>query len=424
MRPNRKNGVGWRGVFPRGGVVITVAGSSRDPVPSAWRTRSAQAEETSGVGFVCTPEGFVYVQDYVWFATVGITLAVLIVDVLIIGRRPHEPSTKETVTAIVFYITLAVLFGLGVWWFAGGRYAGEFFAGWLTEYSLSVDNLFIFLIIMSRFAVPRKLQQTALLVGIILALVFRGLFIALGAAAINQFSWIFYIFGAFLVYTAVQLVRHGEDSDEDYRENMVIRWAKRTLPATDKYNGVKLTVVENSKRLITPMFIVIVALGTTDLLFALDSIPAIYGLTREPFLVLTANVFALMGLRQLYFLLGDMLGRLVYLPIGLAVILAFIGVKLVLHALHENQLPFINGGEPVKWAPEIPIWLSLGFIVITLAVTTVASLYKSRRDSRKGGADSPESGTGQDEQPDPEDGDQQESADRHVNVPPASNHHR
>ncbi len=325
-----------------------------------------------------------HVQDYVWYITLGVTLAVLVVDVFVIGRRPHEPSTKESAAAIAFYVSLAVLFGLGVWYFSGGLYAGEFFAGWLTEYSLSVDNLFIFLLIMSRFGVPRKYQQTALLVGIILALVFRGLFIALGAAAINSFSWIFYLFGVFLIYTAVQLARHGEESDEDYQENVVIRWAKRALPATHEYNGVKLTLVRNGKRLITPMFIVIVALGTTDLLFALDSIPAIYGLTREPYLVLTANVFALMGLRQLYFLLGDMLRRLVYLSMGLSVVLSFIGVKLVMHALHENELPFVNGGEPVSWAPEIPIWASLAFIIVTLAVTTVASLRRSRKDALAG----------------------------------------
>jgi tellurite resistance protein TerC len=360
------------------------------------------------------------VQDYVWYITVGVTLAVLIFDVFIIGRRPHEPSTKESATAIVFYITLAALFGLGVWYFAGGQYAGQFYAGWLTEYSLSIDNLFIFLIIMSRFAVPRKYQQTALLVGIILALVFRGIFIALGAAAINQFSWVFYLFGAFLIYTAVQLARHGETNDEDYEENVVIRWAKRALPATDKYNGVKLTIVENGKRLITPMFIVIIALGTTDLLFALDSIPAIYGLTREPFLVLTANVFALMGLRQLYFLLGDMLRRLVYLSLGLSVILAFIGVKLGLHALHENEVPFINGGNHVDWAPEIPIWISLGFIVVTLTVTTVASLIKSRRDANSSTGDpelDPPATT-------PEDELQQISDDEIAKVPDRDDHTR
>jgi tellurite resistance protein TerC len=320
----------------------------------------------------------VLIHDYVWFVTVGLLLALLAVDVFIIGRRPHEPSTKESATAIIFYITLAVLFGLGVWYFAGGRYAGEFYAGWLTEYSLSVDNLFIFLIIMARFQVPRKYQQTALLVGIILALFFRGIFIAVGAAAINEFSWVFYLFGAFLVYTAVNLASHGQDDDEDYKENAVIRFARRRLKATDEYNGVKLTVVLSGKRLITPMAIVIIALGTTDLLFALDSIPAIYGLTEEPFLVFTANVFALMGLRQLYFLLGDLLRRLVYLSLGLSVILAFIGVKLVLHAMHQNELPFINGGHHISWAPEIPIWVSLGVIILTLGITTLASLRKSR----------------------------------------------
>jgi tellurite resistance protein TerC len=326
----------------------------------------------------------VLVHDYVWFVTVGLLLALLAFDVFIIGRRPHEPSTKESATAIIFYVALAVLFGLGVWYFAGGRYAGEFYAGWLTEYSLSVDNLFIFLIIMARFQVPRKYQQTALLVGIILALFFRGIFIAVGAAAINEFSWVFYLFGAFLVYTAVNLATHRQDDDEEYKENAVIRFARRRLKATDEYNGVKLTVVQSGKRLITPMAIVIIALGTTDLLFALDSIPAIYGLTEEPFLVFTANVFALMGLRQLYFLLGDLLRRLVYLSLGLSVILAFIGVKLVLHAMHQNDLPFINGGAHISWAPEIPIWVSLGVIILTLGVTTLASLRKSRVDAADG----------------------------------------
>ncbi|GAA1554566.1 TerC family protein [Kribbella hippodromi] len=319
-----------------------------------------------------------HVADYVWYITVGLLLALLAFDVFVIGRRPHEPSTRESATAIAFYVGLAVVFGLGVWWFSGGEYAGQFFAGWLTEYSLSVDNLFIFLIIMSRFGVPRKYQQTALLVGIILALVFRGVFIAVGAAAINEFSWIFYIFGAFLVYTAVHMAKEGMNDDDDFKENAMIRFAKKRLNATDEYNGVKLTVKQNGKRLVTPMALVIIALGTTDLLFALDSIPAIYGLTQEPFLVFTANVFALMGLRQLYFLLGDLLRRLVYLSLGLSVILVFIGVKLVLHAMHVNELPFINGGHHIDWAPEIPIWFSLGFIVITLGVTTILSLLKSR----------------------------------------------
>jgi tellurite resistance protein TerC len=258
---------------------------------------------------------------------------------------------------------------------SGARHAGEFYTGWLTEYSLSVDNLFVFVIIMSRFAVPRQYQQKVLLIGIVLALVMRGAFIAAGAALVREFSWVFYIFGAFLLYTAINLARDTEHDDD--ADNFVVRFARRHLKLTDKWDGLKLYIRDNGKRLMTPMFLVILALGTTDLLFALDSIPAIYGLTQQPYLVFTANVFALMGLRQLYFLLGDLLKRLVYLSQGLAVILAFIGVKLVLHALHENELPFINGGEHVP-VPEIPTLLSLGVIVVTLIITTAASLYKTR----------------------------------------------
>lgn len=315
-----------------------------------------------------------------WIVTLAVTIAVLLFDVIVIGRRPHEPTTRETATYLSIYIGMAVAFGVWVWYFHGSQFGLEFFAGWLTEYSLSVDNLFIFLIIMASFKVPRVYQQQALLVGIILALIFRGVFIALGAVAIDQFSWVFYIFGAFLVYTAINLVRDTDHDDDG--DNGVVRFARKHLRTTDQWDGLKLWVHENGKRLMTPMFLVIVALGTTDLLFALDSIPAIYGLTQEPYLVFTANVFALMGLRQLYFLLGDLLKRLVYLSQGLAFILAFIGVKLVLHALHENELPFINGGEPVH-VPEIPTLASLGVIVVTLAITTVASLYKTRvRDAR------------------------------------------
>jgi tellurite resistance protein TerC len=322
------------------------------------------------------------VPSWVWIATVGLSLAFLLVDVFVIGRRPHEPSMRESARHLAFFVGAAVLFGFGVWYFSGARYAGEYFAGWLTEYSLSVDNLFIFLIIMSKFAVPRQYQQTALLIGIILALVFRGIFIALGAVAISQFSWIFYLFGAFLIYTAVKLAKEGESDEEDFEENALIRFARTHLKATNEYHGVKLTVLQNGRRVITPMLIVLIALGTTDLLFALDSIPAIYGLTQEPYLVLMANIFALMGLRQLYFLIGGLLQRLVYLTLGLAFLLAFIGVKLVLHAMKENELPFINGGEHIEWAPEIPIWLSLTVIVGTLVVTAVASLAKTRRDDR------------------------------------------
>ena len=323
------------------------------------------------------------VPTWVWLSTVGLALLFLLVDVFVIGRRPHEPSMGESARHLAFFVAAAVAFGVGVWGFSGPRYAAEFFAGWLTEYSLSVDNLFIFLIIMAKFAVPRQLQQTALLIGIILALVFRGVFIGVGAAAINNFSWIFYLFGAFLVYTAIHLAREGQSDEDDYDENALIRWTRSHLPATSSFHGVRLTVVEGGKRLVTPMLVVLIALGTTDLLFALDSIPAIYGLTKEPYLVLMANVFALMGLRQLYFLIGGLLQRMVYLSLGLAFLLFFIGVKLILHALHENELPFLNGGEHVAWAPDIPIWLSLVVIVATLAVTALASLAKTRREGRR-----------------------------------------
>ena len=321
-----------------------------------------------------------HVTQLEWVITLAVTIAVLLFDVVVIGRRPHEPSKRELVIALSIYIGLAVAFGIWVWNFHGSQYGVEFFAGWLTEYSLSVDNLFIFLIIMASFNVPKKYQQQALLVGIIIALIFRGIFIALGAVAINEFSWVFYIFGAFLLYTAIGLVRNTDHDDDG--DNFVVRFARSHLKLTEKWDGLKLYVKENGKRLMTPMFLVIVALGTTDLIFALDSIPAIYGLTQQPYLVFTANVFALMGLRQLYFLLGDLLKRLVYLSQGLAFILAFIGVKLVLHALHENEVPFINGGESVH-VPEIPTLLSLGVIIVTLVITTVASLYKTRVVDKK-----------------------------------------
>ncbi len=294
------------------------------------------------------------VPTWLWIASIALLVGLLAVDVFIIGRRPHEPSMRECAIAITFFVGLAIIFGLGVWYFAGHQYGAEFFAGWLTEYSLSIDNLFVFVIIMAKFAVPRQLQQTALLVGIILALVMRGIFIALGAAAIENFSWIFYIFGAFLIYTAVKLATQGEMDEDDYEENRLLKWVEHRFPATQEWQGVKLFARIDGKRVITPMFIVILALGTTDLLFALDSIPAIYGLTSEPYLVFTANVFALMGLRQLYFLIGGLLQRLVYLSIGLSIVLGFIGVKLVMEALHTNELPFINGGEHIEQHPGGP----------------------------------------------------------------------
>lgn len=316
----------------------------------------------------------------VWFevATFAGLSLLLLADLLLVARRPHEPSMRESTAWVAFYVVLALLFGLAMLAFAGGQAAGEFYAGWLTEYSLSVDNLFVFVIIMARFAVPRRYQQQVLMIGIIMALVLRGVFILVGAAAINEFAWLFWIFGAFLVYTAVKLARHSEAEEDEFEENVVIRRLRAVLPMHSEYDGAKVRTVVDGRRLFTPMLVVFVAIATTDLLFALDSIPAIFGLTQEPFIVFTANVFALMGLRQLYFLLGGLLDRLVYLSKGLAVILGFIGVKLVLTAIHENTLPFVNDGQPVDAVPEVPIWLSLGVILGTLAIATVASLARTR----------------------------------------------
>ena len=320
------------------------------------------------------------VPVWLWFATIGGLAAIIIADLFLVDSKPHTVTMKEATRWVLFYVALAVLFGLGVWYFAGGTYAGEFFAGYITEYSLSVDNLFVFVIIMTSFAVPAIHQHRVLLVGIVIALVMRGLFIAVGAAAINALSWVFYLFAAFLIYTAVNMVRQGIAGDEEeWTEPRVVRLVRRVLPVTDDYHGAKTTVRIDGKRWATPMLIVMVAIGLTDLLFALDSIPAIFGLTQEAYLVFSANAFALMGLRQLYFLLGGLLNRLIYLPYGLAVILAFIGVKLVLHALHENELPFLNGGQPLP-VPEIGIGLSLSVIVGVLVITTVASLIAVKRN--------------------------------------------
>jgi tellurite resistance protein TerC len=317
------------------------------------------------------------IPTWAWIATIAAFLVVLAFDFYLVARNPRDPSMRESTIWVIVYVTLAIAFGFGVLALTGPQYGGEFFAGWITEYSLSVDNLFIFVLIMSRFAVPRNYRQKVLLIGIVLALVLRGIFIALGAEAISRFDWMFYLFGAFLIYTAWKLIRHG-DEDEEFQENRALRLVRRVVPSTDKYQGARMTTVIDGRRLVTPMLIVMVAIGTTDLLFALDSIPAIFGLTQEPYLVFTANAFALMGLRQLFFLIGGLLDKLVYLSKGLAFILAFIGVKLILEAAHHHG---------VTWAPEVPILVSLGVIVGTLAVTTVASLMKSRRDAATAGDD-------------------------------------
>ena len=321
-----------------------------------------------------------------WFEIGSLVVLTLILaaDLLLILKRPHIPSTRESTLWVVFYVTLALIFAGLMWYFAGGEYAGQFIAGWLTEYSLSIDNLFVFVLIMSQFSVPRRYQQEVLMVGIIIALILRGLFILAGAAIIEQFSWVFYIFGAFLVFTAWRQAFPGGGHDSDVKqESFIVRLLRRTIDISDEYDGAKVRTVVNGKKMFTPMIIVFAAIGMTDLLFALDSIPAIFGITQNAFLVFSANVFALMGLRQLYFLLGDLIERLAYLHYGIAFILGFIGVKLVLHALHENEVFFINGGNPVAWAPEISTWVSLGVIVGAMAVAVIASVIKLRLDRSK-----------------------------------------
>ena len=300
-----------------------------------------------------------------------------IVDLFVIGRRPHVPSTKECVQHIAFFVVMALIFGGCIWFFAGSKPAIEFYSGWLTEYSLSIDNLFVFVIIMSNFAVPKQVQKYVLSVGITIALIFRGIFILIGAALITRFTWVFFLFGTFLIYTAVKLVLGG-DEDEEYHENGIIRNLRKIIKITDDYDGEKLRTTKNGVRYWTPMLIVFLTIGTTDVMFAFDSIPAIFGLTKDPFLVFTSNVFALLGLQQLYFLLGALLDKLVYLPAGLSVVLGFIGVKLIMEALHGNTLPFINGGESIHWVPEVPTWLSLAVIVVAIGGASVASVIKMK----------------------------------------------
>ncbi|MFJ6653480.1 TerC family protein [Microbacterium sp. NPDC091313] len=321
------------------------------------------------------------VTPLIWLITIAVTIAFFVFEFFAHVRKPHEPTIRESALWSAFYIGLALLFGVGIGAVSGWNFGGEYFAGYLTEKALSIDNLFVFLLLMTGFAVPKMYQQKVLMIGIVIALVMRGAFIAIGAGLIENFSWIFYIFGALLLFLAYrQAFAHGES---DPANGKFMQFVRRHLPVSDEYNDDKLTVKKDGKRFVTPMLLVIVAIGFIDLIFAVDSIPAIYGLTNEAYIVFTANAFALMGLRQLYFLIGGLLERLVYLSQGLAVILAFIGVKLVFHALHVNELPFINGGEPLLWVPEIPIWFSLLFIGATIAVATIASLAKTRHDAQK-----------------------------------------
>jgi tellurite resistance protein TerC len=321
---------------------------------------------------------------WVWLATVAVVIGLLVFDFYAHVKTPHQPTLKEAGFWSAVYVGLGLLFGVIVWFFWDHEHGIEYFSGFLLEKSLSVDNLFVFLIIMTSFRVPIEYQQKVLLIGIAMALVMRGIFILVGAAMIENFSWVFYIFGLFLVYTAVKLAGSSHDEEEEYHENAFIRFVRRVIPTTPDYVGDRMSVKIDGRRFITPMAIVILAIGSTDLLFAFDSIPAIFGVTQEPYLVFTANAFALLGLRQLYFLLGGMLERLVYLSYGLAFILAFIGVKLVVHAMRHNELPFINGGEHITAIPEIPTELSLVVIVVTIAITAWLSLRKTRNDERNG----------------------------------------
>jgi tellurite resistance protein TerC len=309
-----------------------------------------------------------------------VVTAILLADVLLIFKRPHIPSAKESTLWVGFYASLALIFALLLGLNFGATKSTEFIAGWLTEYSLSLDNLFVFVIIMTRFKVPKKYQQEVLMVGIVMSLVLRGIFILLGAALIENFSWIFYIFGAFLLYTAYHQAFRGHD-DEEESESKLIQLLRKRIHIVEHFDGVKLRTVVGGKKAFTPILAVFLAIALTDVMFAFDSIPAIFGITTDSFIVFTANVFALMGLRQLYFLLGGLLDRLEYLKYGIAAILGFIGFKLVTHAMHVNELPFINDGHHIEWAPEISTELSLGVIVASIAISAAASLIKARNKS-------------------------------------------
>lgn len=326
------------------------------------------------------------VPAWVWMATVAAIVTMLVVDFVGHVRKPHKPTLSESAGWSAAYVLIAVAFGVIVWTGWGGEYGQQYFSGYILEKSLSVDNLFVFVLILSSFRVPREYQQKVLLIGIAIALVLRTVFIFVGAAIVNEFAWVFYIFGAFLIWVAVGQVRASHDDDE-YEENGVLRLVRRIFPTTDGYVEDKLTVKRDGKRYITPMLIVMLAIGSADVIFAVDSIPAIFVITQETFLVFTANAFALLGLRQLYFLIDGLLDKLVYLHYGLAVILSLIGYKAIAHALHENDLPFLNGGEPIYVLPTIPTNVSLLIILVVLLITTLLSLTVGRRQGRGPSAD-------------------------------------
>ncbi|MBO3143977.1 TerC family protein [Dermatophilus congolensis] len=317
----------------------------------------------------------------VWEGTIALIVALLAYDFFFHIRKAHIPTLKEAAIWSALYVGIAIAFGAAVWVIGGAEMGGEWFAGYITEKALSVDNLFVFLIIMSSFKVPRADQQKVLLFGIVFALLARSAFIFVGAAAINAFAAVFYIFGAILIWTAFGMVKSelsGEEEDPaEEADNIIVRIARKIFHTTDYYDGDRMTTMVDGKRHLTPMLLVMVAIGGTDLLFALDSIPAIFGLTQNVFNVFTATAFSLMGLRQLYFLIDGLLDRLIYLSWGLSTILFFIGVKLILHAMHENNLPWLNNGEPIH-VPEVGIGLSLSVIIGVLAITVIASLLSPK----------------------------------------------
>ena len=328
------------------------------------------------------------VHPWAWGILALVAIGLVALDFLGHARNPHPPTAAEAARWTLFYVGLAAVFGVGIWLTNGWLYAQEFYAGWAMEWSLSVDNLFVFILILKAFRVPRENQQKALLFGIIIALLLRLVFILLGAALVARFSWVFFIFGVWLLWTAFSQIKEtatGGGDDEEYEENAFIRVVRRVLPITDGFIGDRMLYRHGGRTYLTPLFVVVLALGSADLMFAFDSIPAIFGITSQAFLVFACNMFALMGLRQLFFLVVALLGKLVYLGYGLGVILSFIGVKLILEALHANTLPFINGGRGVEWAPEISVSVSLGVIVVTLVVTVIASLVRSAMDEE--GAD-------------------------------------
>ena len=323
------------------------------------------------------------VTPLVWTLTITGIIGLLLFDFFFHVRKAHEPTLKESATWSALYVGVALLFGVGLWYFAGSGHGGDYFAGYITEKALSVDNLFVFLVIMASFKVPRAYQQKVLLVGIAIALVARAAFVFVGAAMINTFSWTFYFFGLVLLVTAGHMLK-PEGEQEHSADNIVSRIAKKFFKASDEYDGDKLFTRIDGRRVMTPMLLVMIVIGGTDILFALDAIPAIYGLTEVPYIVFTATAFSLLGLRQLYFLIDELLDRLIYLSYGLAVILGFIGVKLLLHALHKNSLGFINDGKPVD-VIELTTPVSLGVIVGVLVITVVASLIASRKKAEKKG---------------------------------------